>query len=52
MSRKLSYASGTSDKPLLGSTIGQVFDDISNKFSEREAIISIHQNIRLSLIHI
>ena len=35
MSNKLSYASGASDRPLLGNTIGQVFDNIANKFPEK-----------------
>ena len=48
MSKKISYASGTSDKPLLGSTIGNIFDKISNQYSDREAIVSIHQDIRLT----
>ena len=48
MSKKISYASGISDKPLLGSTLGDKFDEISSKYSEREAIVSVHQNIRLT----
>ena len=30
MSKNVSYASGTSDKPLLGSTIGELFDKVTN----------------------
>jgi Acyl-CoA synthetases (AMP-forming)/AMP-acid ligases II len=48
MSNKLSYASGASDKPLLGNTIGQVFNNVSNKFPDREALVSVHQNIRFT----
>ena len=48
MSKKISYASGTSDKPLLGSTIGNNFDKISNQYSDREAIVSVHQDIRFT----
>ena len=48
MSNKLSYSSGTSDKPLLGNTIGQVFNNVSNKFPDREALVSVHQNIRFT----
>ena len=48
MSKKISYASGTSDKPLLGRTIGDIFDKISNRYSDREAIVSVHQDIRLT----
>ena len=48
MSKEISYASGASNKPLLGDTIGNKFDAIASKYSEREAIVSVHQNIRLT----
>jgi len=48
MSKEISYASGASNKPLLGNTIGNKFDAIASKYSEREAIVSVHQNIRLT----
>ena len=48
MSKEISYANGISDKPLLGSTLGDKFDEISSKYSEREAIVSVHQNIRFT----
>lgn len=48
MSIKVSYASGTSDKPLLGMTIGEAFDQTVSLHADREAIISIHQNMRLT----
>ena len=48
MSNKLSYASGASERPLLGNTIGQVFNNVSNKFPDREALVSVHQNIRFT----
>ena len=48
MSKEISYASGASDKPLLGDTIGDKFDEIASKYPEREAIVSIHQNIRFT----
>ena len=48
MSKEISYASGTSEKPLLGDTIGNKFDEIASKYPEREAIVSIHQNIRFT----
>jgi fatty-acyl-CoA synthase len=48
MSKEISYASGTSDKPLLGDTIGNKFDEIASKYPKREAIVSIHQNIRFT----
>ena len=39
MSIKVSYASGTSDKPLLGMTIGEAFDRTVSLHADREAII-------------
>ena len=41
-----SYASGTSDMPLLGLTIGEKFDAIAREFSENEALVVKHQNIK------
>jgi fatty-acyl-CoA synthase len=43
-----SYTSGTSSRPLIGMTIGANFEQIAAKHSSREALISRHQNIRLS----
>lgn len=43
-----SYVSGTSDKPLLGLTIGDMFDQIVEKYPDNEALVSRHQNIRLT----
>ena len=42
----LSYTCGTSDKPLLGSTIGDLFDQTVAQYSDKEALIVKHQNIR------
>ncbi len=44
--RKLSYISGTSNKPLIGQTIGVFFDHIVEKYPNNLAVISRHQNIR------
>lgn len=44
--KKLSYTCGTSDKPLLGITIGDCFDQIVEQYPDNEAIIVTHQNIR------
>ena len=41
-----SYASGTSTFPLLGVSIGKMLDNISAKYPDNEAIVSVHQNIR------
>ena len=48
MSLTVSYASGVSDKPLLGVPISQLFDQIVDQFAKREAVVSIHQNTRLN----
>ncbi|WP_151982282.1 AMP-binding protein [Acinetobacter guerrae] len=45
---RLSYASGTSSQPLMGMTIGEKFDQVCLQYAEQEAIISLHQNRRLS----
>ena len=44
----LSYDSGTADLPLVGKTVGALFDEISDKFADKTAIISVHQAIRWS----
>jgi fatty-acyl-CoA synthase len=44
----LSYAHGTSTVPLIGSTIGDFFDRIVKQFPNHDAVISRHQNIRLT----
>ncbi|HVQ76119.1 MAG TPA: AMP-binding protein [Candidatus Binatia bacterium] len=41
-----SYASGTSDLPLLGLTIGDMFDRISSRHPDNEALVSRHQGLR------
>ncbi len=41
-----SYASGTSTFPLLGMSIGEMLNNISAKYPDNEAIVSVHQNIR------
>lgn len=42
----MSYASGTSAKPLLGLPIAELFNATVAKYGKREAIVSIHQGIR------
>lgn len=44
--KTLSYACGLSDKPLLGITIGDMFDQVVEKYPDNEALIVRHQNIR------
>ncbi|MCU4639448.1 AMP-binding protein [Acinetobacter courvalinii] len=46
--QRLSYVSGTSSQPLLGVTIGEKFDQACAQYAEQEAIVSAHQNRRLS----
>jgi fatty-acyl-CoA synthase len=46
--RRWSYTSGTSDTPLLGLTIGNMFDETAAKYPDNPALISRHQHIRLS----
>ncbi len=46
MSNTLSYVSGTSDRPLLGMTIGDLFDKTVASFPNNDALISRHQNLR------
>jgi fatty-acyl-CoA synthase len=41
-----SYASGTSEFPLRGMTIGAMVDTIAAKYPDTDAIVSMHQNIR------
>ena len=48
MTAAVSYASGPSDKALLGMPIGTLFDDIVAQHGEREAVVSVHQDLRLS----
>ncbi|HUY04559.1 MAG TPA: AMP-binding protein [Rhodocyclaceae bacterium] len=45
---KSSYVHGASDKPLLGSTIGQYFDAICARYADSEALVVRQQNVRLS----
>jgi fatty-acyl-CoA synthase len=41
-----SYTSGTSDVPLLGLTIGDMFDRIAARHADNEALVSRHQGLR------
>jgi fatty-acyl-CoA synthase len=44
--RAMSYVSGISEKPLIGSTIGDQFDRVVEQLPEHEALVSRHQNLR------
>lgn len=48
MYTQLSYLSGTSTKPLLGITIGDMLDDIAARFPENDALIVEYQDIRFT----
>ena len=43
-----SYVHGTSDTPMIGDTIGVHFDKVVDRWSDRDAVIVRHQNIRWS----
>ena len=43
-----SYVSGTSSAPLLGDTIGQNLRRTVERFPDREALVVLHQNVRLT----
>jgi fatty-acyl-CoA synthase len=46
--QRWSYTSGTSDIPLLGLTIGDLFDRTAATYPDHPALIARHQHIRLS----
>lgn len=48
MPEQTSYVHGASAKPLIGETIGDHFDAICRRFSEREALVVRHQNLRMT----
>ncbi len=41
-----SYTSGVSERPLLGLTIGDMFDRIAERHGDNEAVVSRHQGLR------
>ena len=43
---RLSYVQGASDQPLIGATIGEMFDAMATAHAEREALIVPHQHVR------
>ncbi len=48
MVRATSYSSGDTRKPLLTMTVGAMFDDVASKLPEHEALISRHEDLRLT----
>jgi len=45
---ELSYVYGASDRPLIGKTVGQFFDEASAKWASRPALTVRQQNVRLT----
>ena len=43
-----SYASGTSSVPLIGETIGAYVDRVAERYPDNDAVVSRHQNLRLT----
>src|SRR5262245_6322898 len=41
-----SYTHGVASKPLLGQTIGELFDEVASNFPEHEAIVSVFEKQR------
>ena len=48
MPERKSYVSGAGEVPLLGLTIGDMFDQIADRYPGNEALVSRHQNLRYS----
>jgi fatty-acyl-CoA synthase len=46
MKHTISYTSGSSDIPLLGTTIGDMFDQTVARYPDNEALVVRHQSIR------
>lgn len=46
MKDKLSYVSGPVEKPLLQMTIGQMFDQITEKYGDNDALVVVHQDVK------
>ncbi len=45
---KLSYVSGASDQPLLYKTVSRILKDVAIEKPENEALISVHQGLKLT----
>jgi len=43
---KISYDCGISSFPLIGETIGHVFNRIAKENPDNEAVVSVHQGVR------
>jgi fatty-acyl-CoA synthase len=47
-----SYSSGNTEKPLLSATVGELFDDVAMRLPEHEALVSRHEDLRLTYAHL
>jgi len=45
---RLSQAKGSTDSPLLESTIGDLLDEVTSRYADNEALVSVHQRLRYS----
>ncbi|MBC5809308.1 MAG: AMP-binding protein [Candidatus Eremiobacteraeota bacterium] len=43
-----SYVCGSSSQPLIGETLGAYFDRVAERFPDHEAVVSVHQGVRLT----
>jgi fatty-acyl-CoA synthase len=43
-----SYAFQGSEKPLIGKTVGDMFDEIAEKYPDNDALVSLHQDLRFT----
>ena len=43
----ISYTHGASDVPLIGETIGDLLNRVSRRHPNRDAVVSVHQEVRL-----
>ncbi len=43
-----SYASGASTQPLIGETIGAYFDRVAERYPDNEAVVAVHQHVRMT----
>jgi fatty-acyl-CoA synthase len=46
MKHDWSYTGGTSEKPLFGMTIGDMFDEMAARYADNEALVVCHQKRR------
>src|ERR1700734_1908545 len=52
MTNAPSYVHGASDVEFIGATIGEYFDGVVKRFPDRDAVVSRHQNVRLTYLEL